>query len=291
MKYIEVEDIINKEVFGNSFSIETIVDIAKNYKRFFSEYRIVSFKNKLIQNKTQSIEIKFGYAMEKIVEFFLIENGFEKINNKFKDLDSNKDYAIDQFFQNENSIYIVEQKMRDDHDSSKKVGQFINFQSKVKYLSEYRTEKAKYAYIYFIDEQHKKNKKYYNEQIELLKEQYKGVNIDIFYGITFFQKIKKSKEWEDLFHHIKMYKMKFEDSDIYGADYFKHVSDSDIKLAANDKKFIRSLEKLLINEISRKEIYDTFFINNSFLSRLLNYIKSDIIENIITEGTSKNEEK
>ena len=58
---------------------------------------------------------------------------------------------------------MIEQKMRDDHDSTKKRGQFENFLKKVSYLKEKFPNKEIEAGMWFVDNSLVKNKKYYLE--------------------------------------------------------------------------------------------------------------------------------
>ena len=61
---------------------------------------------------------------------------------------------------------MIEQKIRDDHDSTKKRGQFVNFVKKIKYLKqEYPTNKIS-ASMWFVDNSLMKNKRYYLNMME-----------------------------------------------------------------------------------------------------------------------------
>lgn len=64
-----------KETLDNIVSVETksklLISIAENPDRYIGDFRLTSPKMKLLQNITQSNEIKFGDFMEKIVTVYL----------------------------------------------------------------------------------------------------------------------------------------------------------------------------------------------------------------------------
>ncbi len=77
-----------------------------------------------MQNLLQSHEIRFGDAFEKLIEEYLIENNFTILDNNFTDSAGNR-LNVDQFFKKNNHYYFIEQKVRDDHDSTKNVDKSI----------------------------------------------------------------------------------------------------------------------------------------------------------------------
>ncbi|GAA8090200.1 hypothetical protein BTM474_02610 [Helicobacter pylori] len=85
-------------------------------------FRPTKPKTKLLQNLLTSHEIKFGDAFEYLIEEYLKEHNFLLLYKKI--LYYNKDkielLKLDQFAKKDNTYYFIEQKMRDDHDSTKK---------------------------------------------------------------------------------------------------------------------------------------------------------------------------
>jgi len=68
-------------------------------------------------------------------------------------------FKIDQYFSKRGTFYIVEQKMRDDHDSSKKRGQIENFEQKIEFL--YKKHNGNIVgIIYFVDPELEKEQKF-----------------------------------------------------------------------------------------------------------------------------------
>ncbi|GAA7762345.1 hypothetical protein JP0169_14860 [Helicobacter pylori] len=58
---------------------------------------------------------------------------------------------LDQFATKDNTYYFIEQKMRDDHDNTKKIGQIDNFKRKLEALICHYGGNIQ-GYFYFIDE-------------------------------------------------------------------------------------------------------------------------------------------
>jgi len=110
---------------------------------------------------------------------YFIELGFEvlpkKITFKGKNLD------IDQLFKHDNTVYFIEHKVRDDHDSSKKRGQHENFESKVEALGNIYGQKNLKCFVYFTDENFIKNKNYYDEVMKTITNKYK-IEAYLWYG-------------------------------------------------------------------------------------------------------------
>jgi hypothetical protein len=81
-----------------------------------------------------------------------------------KDLTSDhEEYNIDQLFKNPKNgiIYLIEQKVRDDHDSTKKRGQFNNFEVKYYEVSRQYSSNKIIPIMWFIDPSLVKNRRYY----------------------------------------------------------------------------------------------------------------------------------
>ncbi|MBQ7578191.1 MAG: hypothetical protein IJT21_08005 [Synergistaceae bacterium] len=112
------------------------------------------------------------------------------------------DFAFaDKLFRRENIIYLIEQKIRDDHDSTKKRGQYNNFREKFLSLAEIYPDCEIKAVMWFIDDSLKKNQKFYNEQAA--SEKFYRVNVYILYGIELFTKIFNRLDiWQEICGHL-----------------------------------------------------------------------------------------
>lgn len=142
-----------------------------------------------------TLNIRYGDYIEEIINLFLEENGAILLKNKeIINITSKELKKYDLFFELNGTIYIGEIKIRDNHDSTKKVGQINNLIAKVEKIKN-NTNKKISAILFFLDSSIKKNKSFYEK--ELLK----NINIEKFsvlYGDEFFEKFKLSVEWNEL---------------------------------------------------------------------------------------------
>jgi len=127
MEYKVFQNILNKQIFESS-KRDLIEKIAKYPERYIGLFRPTKPKAKILQNLLQSNEIRFGDALEIIFDKYFEELGFKILPKK---LETENEYLnLDQLFMDEKYIYFIEQKIRDDHDSTKKRGQLSNFEKK-----------------------------------------------------------------------------------------------------------------------------------------------------------------
>ena len=154
--------------------LEELLQDNKDIMRLASPFQALPLKEKIIQYAYTSINIKFGNLAEKVVKDILVSYGAIYYNRRLKDKD------IDQFFSYQNKTYFIEQKIRDDHDSSKKVGQVENYNEKKQMIKDLTNSAC-----WFIDPSFKKNNNYYHKALG--KELYYGKEINNFL-ITIFGK-------------------------------------------------------------------------------------------------------
>lgn len=116
----------------DNFNYELLKTVIKYPKRYTGIFRLSNAKTKLIQNVTQSREIKFGDFMEDIVTDYIAIMGYTNLDKNIGNDEDGNALSADQVFkkETENTVYLIEQKIRDDHDSTKKRGQFQNFKKK-----------------------------------------------------------------------------------------------------------------------------------------------------------------
>ena len=130
MTYEIFKDKLNTRIFGDDLNYEILETVLKNPKRYIGLFRVSNAKTKLIQNITQSCEIKFGDFIEEILTIYIADMGYENLEKKLE-FQNNK-LSFDQLFCDKNTIFLIEQKIRDDHDSTKKRGQYANFINKIR---------------------------------------------------------------------------------------------------------------------------------------------------------------
>lgn len=201
IEYEEFLENLKMKLFNNS-KADLINKLAANPNRFIGIFRPTSPEVKLIQNLTQSHEISFGDFIEDIVTQYL--------GNYYNNLPKVAAYKgeqimFDQLFEYNNTIYMIEQKMRDDHDSTKKRGQFDNFLKKIEYLKMTYPNNNIEACMWFVDNSLKKNRKFYLSEIQ--KNNNIGVSLNLFYGAEFTNYLDKTRVWDELNEYLLRWKM------------------------------------------------------------------------------------
>jgi len=209
INFIPIDEFIkqlNLLVFGNDVK-DLISKIAENPYRFIGLFRPTKPKGKLLQNLFQSHEITFGNALEIIFEKFFQQNGFNILDKKCQSSERKHPLYIDILISKSNTLYLIEQKVRDDHDSSKKEGQINNFEKKIDCVIENYGDKFKniIAIMFFVDPTLEKNKKYYKEKLAEIKQFY-DVETKLFYGKEFFEFFGFPKFWDLLKCYLLQWK-------------------------------------------------------------------------------------
>ena len=201
LNYNEFVSELEKTLYKNA-KADLINKIANNPDRYIGIFRPTTPKLKLIQNITQSHEISFGDFVEDIITEYL---GKYYKNLEKKAIYKNENILFDQLFEYNNKIFMVEQKMRDDHDSIKKRGQFENFIKKVNYLKETYPNKEIEAGMWFVDQTLVKNKRYYFNQIQQYQDN--RVTLHLFYGYEFTNYLNKVSIWDEMTEYLFKWKM------------------------------------------------------------------------------------
>lgn len=191
---------LEKTVYKNQ-KADLINKVANNPNRYVGIFRPTSPELKLIQNITQSHEISFGDFIEDIITKYL---GYYYKNLPKQAIYNGEDILFDQLFEYNNKIIMIEQKIRDDHDSTKKRGQFDNFIKKIDYLKEKYPNKEIDAAMWFVDNSLSKNKKYYKKQISETSK--KNVHMFLFYGSEFTNYLDKVKIWDEMEEYLLLWK-------------------------------------------------------------------------------------
>jgi Holliday junction resolvase-like predicted endonuclease len=201
MDYTKFEQIFNEEIFEKS-KPKLLETIGKEPNRYIGLFRPTKPKGKLLQNLLQSHEIRMGNAFEVLIENYLRILGYEILQKNFPKERLN----IDQHFKKGDKIYFVEQKIRDDHDSSKKRGQIDNFEKKLNLLGTIHNWKNLIGIFYFIDPDIKKNKKYYTEELKRMQKDY-NIELHLQYGKDLFQFLQSNDEiWDEILIFLKKWK-------------------------------------------------------------------------------------
>ena len=202
MDYKRFCSILNKHIFEGE-KRELLKNIAERPERFIGLFRPTKPGAKILQHILQSHEIRFGDAFEELIGEILRELGFSILNKSIVG-EKGDSLSLDQYYEGKGVYYFIEQKVRDDHDSTKKRGQISNFETKLETL--YKKHKDKLVGImYFIDPDLSKNKNYYLPELKRLSEFY-GVKTYLLYGKELFDYLSKPDLWEQILSWLKQWK-------------------------------------------------------------------------------------
>ena len=265
MQYDKFKNILNSKIFENS-KIDLIEKIANYPDRYIGLFRPTKPKAKILQNLLQSNKIRFGDALETLFEEYFKELGYKNLNKLIKDSNDNN-LNLDQLFTDNNYIYFVEQKVRDDHDSSKKRGQIENFENKIISLLKVYKEKELRTYTYFIDPSLMKNKNYYFTELKKIENDY-NVSCKLCYGKDFWVDINHEDIWDEILKYLEKWKNEIPEMPSINFDENPTDSFESIK----DMK-ITEYRKLFNNKQICKEILPILFPDKKTLILLKDYFK------------------
>jgi len=265
MDYKKFCSILNKHIFEGE-KRELLKNIAERPERFIGLFRPTKPGAKILQHILQSHEIRFGDAFEELIGEILRELGFSILNKSIVG-ENGDSLSLDQYYEDKGVYYFIEQKVRDDHDSTKKRGQISNFETKLETL--YKKHKDKLVGImYFIDPDLSKNKNYYLPELKRLSEFY-GVKTYLLYGKEFFDYLGKPDLWEQILSWLKQWKDSLPEIPEIDFDKTPEESFEEIKELP-----IRYWRKLLENEKLWVEgIIKAVFKNGDTLKLILGYFE------------------
>ena len=261
MNYNKFKQILNETIFEKS-KADLLTKIANSPSRYIGLFRPTKPKAKLLQNLLQSHEIRFGDAFEIIIEEYLRIIGCEILP---KTLKYDDDYLnVDQCFKKNDITYFIEQKVRDDHDSTKKRGQIENFEKKLSRLLKIYGENI-IGIFYFLDPELKKNKNYYEKELSKINKDY-NVKTFLFYGQDLFIYLDYKNIWSEIIRYLEKWKK--------GIPELPEINfDLDAKHTFEEIKDLDTLvfRKLFTDDVIFQEILLTLFPENKTLKLLYEY--------------------
>ena len=268
LQYEYFKNSLNDKLFEESYS-DLVRKIAENPERYIGLFRPTKPKTKLIQNITQSHEIRFGDALEYIFEKYFEALGFQLHTKRFRNGDD-EELSIDQLFSKGKTLYMIEQKVRDDHDSTKKVGQFANFEKKYYALTLRYKSYDIVQIMWFIDDSLVKNKSYYLREMDKLANDY-GCTPFLFYGEKMFDTFGgisdfDSSMWAETLDYLERWKDTLPDMPEINFDKNANVAFEEIK---NLPPIV--YRKLLTNKDIIEQIFPIIFPNGDVLELLSTY--------------------
>jgi hypothetical protein len=276
MEYKLFKNILNKQIFESS-KRDLIEKIAEHPERYIGLFRPTKSKAKILQNLLQSNEIRFGDALEILFEKYFEQLGFTNLPKKIK---LEEDLNLDQLFQDSKYIYFIEQKVRDDHDSTKKRGQFANFEKKINALIQKYDESMLKCFTYFIDPSMIKNKRYYTAKIAKIQSDYK-IFAKLCYGKELWDEINHPEIWNELLKYLEKWKNEIPDMPSINFDENAENTFEEIKLIK-----VSSYRKLFNNKVVCKEILPILFPENKTLELLHKYFSKQEKQNSIYKTLS-----
>ncbi len=273
MQYEKFKNIFNETIFEESKAV-LIEKIAKYPNRYIGLFRPTKPKAKILQNLLQSHEIRFGDAFETVIEEYLREFGYEILEKRFVNSD-NDELNLDQCFKADSKVYFIEQKVRDDHDSTKKRGQIANFEKKLSEMVDKYEESNLVGIFYFIDPDLQKNKNYYQAELEKMTRDY-GVELRLFYGKELFDFLNHENTWDEILKYLEQWKAEIPDFpetnfDIDAESSFEEIKDLSPSL----------YRRIFQDDTIFNEIILTLFPEKKTLRLLLDYFRSKASEKII----------
>jgi len=285
MDYSTFCGIFNKQIFESS-KRDLLEKISKKPDRYIGLFRPTKPKAKIFQNLLQSNEIRFGNALEILFEKYFEQLGFNNLEKKIVD---GKEYLeFDQIFRRGKFIFFVEQKVRDDHDSTKKRGQIDNFEKKIITLLKKYNENELKCYLYFIDPGLVKNKKYYSQMLVKMQSDY-NVFTKICYGKDFWDEIEQPEIWNDLLGYLENWKkeipdmpsINFDEDALNTFDEIKNIEVSVYRKIFNNIEICKEILPILFPENKVLKLLEKYFLDKSHqksIYKTLSYKINEIIK-------------
>jgi len=247
--------IMNKHILQDrKKEILRIIAEKEFYIGRFSLLKGEDILNQCLQHLLQSHEIRMGDALEEIIEEILKMLGFKSLSKIIVNKNG-ETLSLDQYFTDDKKFYFIEQKIRDDHDSTKKRGQISNFEKKLEILFN-KHSSALVGIMYFIDPELYKNKNYYLQELKKLEEFY-GVKLYLFYGRELFEYLTCPKPWDKILLWLKQWKESLPELpeinfDKNPEESFKEIKDLDLrnwrKILENDKLWDEGIIKAIFRK-------------------------------------------
>lgn len=271
MRYESFTKILNDKIFLEA-KADLIRKLADYPERYVGLFRPTKPKWKIIQNLTQSWEIKFWDAFEVIIEDYFRESWYNVLENIIVQ-EWKKIYDLDQLFEKNGKIIFIEQKVRDDHDSSKKRGQIDNFIKKIEILQDKYPNNDIVANFYFIDDSLNKNKKYYENQIDLIQSDY-WIKCSLFYWKELFNIYWMDYVWSEIIEFLTEWKKWIPDMPEINFDLDVDVSFNEIKKVELDK-----FRKIFRSDEIFNEMILTISPEKKLLKKLLEFFNEEYTKN------------
>ncbi|MCD6097341.1 restriction endonuclease [bacterium] len=285
MDYNKFCGILNKHIFEGE-KRDLLKKLAERPERFIGLFRPTKPGAKILQHLLQSHEIRFGDAIEELITEIIADLGYRNLPKTIRD-SNDEILSLDQYFTNDSRYYFIEQKVRDDHDSTKKRGQINNFKKKLEVLHNLHRNNL-VGIMYFIDPDLTKNKNFYVEKLGDFSEFY-GVELRLFYGKELFEYFDKPQVWDNIIQWLTRWKNELPDLPEINFDEDPEESFEEIR-----ELEIRHWRKILENDtLWSEEIMQVLFRTGETLRLVSNYFREQhstpyrSLEKLLREKLSK----
>src|SRR4030066_1429710 len=108
MDFKTAAEILDRHIFDGD-KVTLLRNIADRPERFMGLFRPTKPKAKILQNLLQSHEIRFGDAIEELLEALIQDLGYSLLPSYLQN-SSGETLSLDQYFLLGNTVYFVEQK-------------------------------------------------------------------------------------------------------------------------------------------------------------------------------------
>ncbi len=213
-------------------------------------------------------EIFNEIIFEKVMEEYFKLKGCEILPKRLY-LDNGEMLNLDQCFRYKNKTYFIEQKVRDDHNSTKKTwtNPKLLKKKKLNVMLKNYAENELIGIFYFIDPDLVKNKNYYVAELTKMTTDY-GVETHIFYGKPLFDFLYMTDVWEEVLKYLSEWKKEIPDLPEINFDLDANQTFAEIK----DLKPL-VFRKLFENEKLFQQIVLTIFPEKKVLKLLINHFE------------------
>lgn len=208
LDYGVFKEIFDEKIFAKS-KPDLLKKVADYPDRYVGLFRPTKPEAKLLQNLLQSNEIRFGDAFEVAIKQYLINEGWQPLPQKITSKEGDN-LDIDQLLTKDGKVLFIEQKVRDDHDSTKKRGQISNFEKKLEALIDIYGDKVAWGFFYFIDPSIMKNKNFYHPELQKLQESW-GVHLSVSYGQDMFNQLGHPNIWLNIMDNLQKWRLDIPD--------------------------------------------------------------------------------
>lgn len=207
MNYEQFIAILNRQIFQSERE-KLLRKLVSEPKRFLTLFRPSKPKSKLFQHLLQAREIGFGDALEEIIAQWLEHYGCQRLGNRVQVNDEMMECDHYALSPDQDLALLIEQKVRDDHDSSKARGQWRNnFAPKVRALCHKHNGKL-IAVTYFLDPTFRKNYNLYEREARQLRQELKLPSIYIWYGRELFENLPfaYADDWDKMLGRLEQWR-------------------------------------------------------------------------------------